>query len=611
MAEKVGSIYYDLDVDKRNFDAGLAGAQASVSRFTTSLGNYFNASVEASTQFAKGLGIVGAGLLAGTAFAVKNAASVEMLRTSFDTLLGSAEKGRDLFTQLQKMANVTPFETEDLAKASQTLLAFGVQSKDLLPILGQLGDVSLGNRDKFNSLALVFGQVASAGKLQGQDLLQLVQLGFNPLQKISQRTGESMGSLRDKMAAGEITFQMVADEFKRSTSEGGQFFKGMEKGSTTLSGLWSTLADNTKILAREMVGLSSSGDIIKGGLLDKLKDGMTVLINYLNDHKPQIMAFFNDGLGWIKTHGPEIAVVLTGLLLPAILGVTGAIISATGVLAPWVLLVTGITMLVEFLIQRFGGLSGVLTALQPVIGFFTNAWTLIAQIFQTLILPLILALWPPLQQLWAALVQLWQVLEPILIPILRFLGIILGTIIVVAIMAFLGALYIIINVLKFVVEIITHVIGGIRDMIGWFGRVGSDIGRALSNVWSAITKPFRDAFDWIKNAVGSVIDKLKDLNPFTRHSPSLVDMVTKGTKAITEQYGSMFNSIADMSQRFAPNIRAGDLITPISSTPGAVTAVSVNISAGMFMGTPGEARKVGEFIQDQIIKIDRSRGENG
>lgn len=609
MAEKVGSIYYDLDLNSSGFERGLTSASEMAKGFGGALSNYFSASMQASQTFAKGLGIVGIAAGGLTLGIVKNAADVEMLRTSFDTMLGSAEKGRDLFTKLQKMANVTPFETQDLAQASQTLLAFGINVKDLLPDLSMLGDISLGNREKFKSLALVFGQVASAGKLQGQDLLQLVNLGFNPLQKISQRTGESMASLRDKMSAGEITFKMVQDEFKRSTESGGQFFEGMDKGSQTLSGLWSTVTDNTKIMARSLVGLSDTGDVVKGGLIDKLKDAMTGFINYLSSHKDQIIGFFNGTIGWIKDHGKAVAIILTGALLPAFLGLIGAFVSMTGLLAPWVLIVTGVVMLVEFLLQRFGGLQGILKALQPTIAFFQKAWELVSVIFVTFILPVLQALWGALSQVWDALKRLWDVIGPILLPILKILGATVGIILIGAIMAAVGALYVIAEVLRFVINIISTVINWIKELIGWVWNISKAAYGAMAGVGEAIISPFRTAFDWIKNGVGKVVDVLKNLNPFTRHSPSLFDMVSLGTKAITDQYKGMFESIGEIAGDFKPALTmAPVMVGPIAGGASLPRPVQVNISAGAFMGTPGDAKAFSEMVHQNIQKISSARG---
>ena len=101
-------------------------------------------------------------------------ADMEQYLTSFEVMLGSAEKAQALLSDLKTMAAVTPFETSDLANASKTLLAFGENVNDLQGDLQMLGDISQGNGEKFKSLALVFGQIKSAGRLMGQDLLKCV-----------------------------------------------------------------------------------------------------------------------------------------------------------------------------------------------------------------------------------------------------------------------------------------------------------------------------------------------------------------------------------------------------------------------------------------------------
>ena len=178
-------------------------------------------------------------------------ADMEQYLTSFEVMLGSAEKAQALLSDLKTMAAVTPFETSDLANASKTLLAFGENAKDLQGDLQMLGDISQGNGEKFKSLALVFGQIKSAGRLMGQDLLQLVNVGFNPLQVIAAQTGKSMADLKKDMENGKISFEMVAEAMKSATSEGGLFYKSMEKQSQTMTGMLSTLKDNLAEFGRE------------------------------------------------------------------------------------------------------------------------------------------------------------------------------------------------------------------------------------------------------------------------------------------------------------------------------------------------------------------------
>lgn len=200
--------------------------------------------------------------------------------TNFTTLLGSAEAAAKKVDELKQMAAKTPFGMEDLASATQTLLSFGIQADKTTPILKALGDVSLGNKEKFSSLALAFGQVSSAGKLTGQDLNQMINAGFNPLNEISKRTGESMEQLRDRMSKGAVSAKEVEQAFMDATSAGGQFHNGMEAASKTMVGLISTLKDNAKSLVGQVfepISNSIKNDLLPAalGYLEQLTKAFT------------------------------------------------------------------------------------------------------------------------------------------------------------------------------------------------------------------------------------------------------------------------------------------------------------------------------------------------
>ncbi len=197
---------------------------------------------------------VGAAAIGGlSAIGLTYNSQMEEYTTNFEVMLGSAEKSVKKVEELKKMAAATPFGMAELSEATQTLLAFQVPAEKSGEILRMLGDVALGDKEKLKGLALVFGQVSSAGKLQGQDLMQLINQGFNPLNYIAKRTGESMEELRDRMSKGGISASEVEQAFKDATSAGGQFYQGMEKASKTTKGLISTLADDSKALVGEVI----------------------------------------------------------------------------------------------------------------------------------------------------------------------------------------------------------------------------------------------------------------------------------------------------------------------------------------------------------------------
>ena len=195
---------------------------------------------------------VAIGALAGGFFGLRKAISIsaefEQAAISLEVLTGSAEKGQSALAGLRKFAAETPITLSGAQSAASTLLAFGVQAERLMPTIKMLGDVSAGNQDRFNSLALAFGQISSAGRLMGQDLLQLINAGFNPLQVISEQTGESMLSLKKRMEDGKVSFAEVEAAFATATSEGGRFFGMMERQGKTFTGA----VNQAKSAAQEM-----------------------------------------------------------------------------------------------------------------------------------------------------------------------------------------------------------------------------------------------------------------------------------------------------------------------------------------------------------------------
>ena len=250
-----GSLKFDTRVDSSGFKSGIE-----------KLGSIAKTGLKVTaTAIGAVSGAFGAAVLSG----VKYNSQMEQYITSFGTMLGSAEEATKLVNNLKEMGAKTPFETSDLAKASQTLLAFGTSAEDLLPTLQMLGDVSQGNKERFDSLTLAFAQVGSAGKLSGQDLLQFVNAGFNPLNEISKMTGESMAELKERMSAGGVSAEEVAEAFKHATSEGGQFYQAMEAQSQTFNGQMSTLKDNA---------MSFIGELTQG-VTNTLKDSVLPTVN--------------------------------------------------------------------------------------------------------------------------------------------------------------------------------------------------------------------------------------------------------------------------------------------------------------------------------------------
>lgn len=196
-------------------------------------------------------------------------ATIESLKTSFEVMTGSAEKAADVVDRLRVMGAETPFEMIDLASTTQLLMQYGFTADEAIDRMRMLGDIAQGNAQNMNSIALGYAQMSSAGKVNLVDIKQMINAGFNPLQEISERTGESMESLYERISDGTMTVDEITQSMIHATSEGGRFFQSMEKQSQTLNGQLSTLKDN----ADQLLGSLTEG------MSDKLRDEIIPLAN--------------------------------------------------------------------------------------------------------------------------------------------------------------------------------------------------------------------------------------------------------------------------------------------------------------------------------------------
>lgn len=107
------------------------------------------------------------------------------------------------------------------------------------------------------------------------------------------------------------------------------------------------------------------------------------------------------------------------------------------------------------------------------------------------------------------------------------------------------------------------------------------ISEKFSAMKDAITKPFKDAYENITGTVGKIKEKMSDLNPFKRHSPSLVDQVQSGAKAITDAYNGI--KIDNIKLPSASKLGVSGSSTVRHSHSGVIRVEGVN-NQGDFMG---------------------------
>lgn len=171
--------------------------------------------------------------------------TAELQLMNLKTLFGgNAEAATDMYERISEYGKVTPYDKAGLLEAQRTMMSFGLSGEAAFATLKQIGDIAMGDSQKMQSLALAFAQMSSTGKLTGQDLMQMINAGFNPLNEISKQTGKSVGELKEEMSKGAISANMVSEAFRRATSEGGLFYGAIETASNTTAGKMASIRDS-------------------------------------------------------------------------------------------------------------------------------------------------------------------------------------------------------------------------------------------------------------------------------------------------------------------------------------------------------------------------------
>lgn len=186
----------------------------------------------------------------------------QSMQTAIETMVGKDMAGQ-LIPQIKELAKISPLTMSDMIGAEKMMLGFNIQAEDTIKYLKAISDISMGESSKFNSLTLAFSQMSAAGKLMGQDLNQMINAGFNPLQIISEKTGKSIATLKDEMSKGAVSAEMVQQAFIDATSAGGKFYNMSENASKTINGQLSMMQDALDSVFNEL-GTKSESVIMDG-----------------------------------------------------------------------------------------------------------------------------------------------------------------------------------------------------------------------------------------------------------------------------------------------------------------------------------------------------------
>ena len=352
----VGEVRYKAVVDNSGIDTEikktekcLGGLDDPIKKTSSKFSGLGKVGVTAlkgiGTAFVGLASAAGAGVAAVAKMGIEYNAQMQSYQTAFTTMLGSAEKAQKLTDDLKEMAAATPLAMTDLADASQILLAFGSSAEELPDQLKRLGDVAQGDAQALGTMATAFGRIQSNGYASLEEINMMIDQGFNPLNIIAEQTGETMAEVRDRVSAGEVSFEELSNALQIATDEGGQFFNAMQNQSETFEGQMSTLEDNLSALAGaltedlfgslaentlpqvntwvdELMTAAEEGGV--EGAIEASGSILTEMITSLLNGAPQVIetatSLVQSFLGSVRENGPEIMEGAIGVVMNLIEG---------------------------------------------------------------------------------------------------------------------------------------------------------------------------------------------------------------------------------------------------------------------------------------------------
>lgn len=469
--------------------------------------------------------------------------SMEYYTTSFTVMTGSADKASETVQKLAEIGATTPFDMPQLADATSLLMNFGFSADDAVDSMMMLGDISQGNADKLNSIARAYGKMNSAQKVTLEDINMMIDAGFNPLQEISEKTGESMKSLYDRISKGTMSVDEITESMKRSTSEGGKYFQSMDAQSQTLDGRLSTLSDtiNSKLGEALQPILQKAADEWIPNVTNAI-DNMDIdsVVSVIDD----IVSGVGDLFGFIMDNGSTIISLVAGI---------------------------GTAMLTWNVVSMINGVVGAVKAFQLANEGASVAQALLNGVMNANPIMLVVTL---LAGLIATIVTLWNTNE-----------------------GFRNAVINVWNAFKDTVgNAITAVGGFIDNLISWFqalpGRIGAFLDNVISNVQNWASNMVSRASAAGSNFVNGVVSFISGL-------PSAV------WNWLSSALTNAWNFAGQLAQAGA-NAASGlvnNIIGTISGLPGQLYNWGVDMISGIANGIRSAIHKVTSAVSDVAGKI--------
>ena len=225
------------------------------------------------------LGGLGFEQLAGSIFNTRS--QFQQLEISFNTMLSSADKSKQLMDELIQTAAHTPFDMSSITGGAKQLLAYGTEAKDVNKTLVQLGDIASGLNIPLGELVYLYGTTVSQGRMFTMDLRQFMGRGVPLAEELGKILHQNTTEVQESVSKGKVTSDIFKEAIANMTQAGGRFGGLMEQQSKTLEGQWSNIGDSIQQafneIGKKSEGVFSSGLSIISAMVENWQEVIKVI----------------------------------------------------------------------------------------------------------------------------------------------------------------------------------------------------------------------------------------------------------------------------------------------------------------------------------------------
>jgi len=544
MAVKLAEAYVEITTRDTKLDRGLGDAKKKVSAATRDMSLAMTNEVQAVVQTAQnavrqvGMGLTAAltaPIVALGVAATKAASSMEQLEISYSVMLGGADKAKKFVTQLQDMADKTPFTTHQLSTLAQQLLVVGVNAVEVIPVLRTIGDAAaaspLGMEEGAHRIARALGDIKQAGRVTADNMRQLTEAGIPAWEYLAKAMGMTTAEARKLSEQGKVSGGTGINAILAGMH--GRFGGLMERQSQSLAGRWSTALDHMER------ALKTFGDT----LLDVGKRVLGAL--------EPIVRRVREFVDWFsKLPGPVRIATVAVLALAA---AAGPLLLGFSALSG---IVVGLAALAAIL-TTMGPLMAVLGTAATAFGVvLVKLWPAVKAGFQSMWksmkpgLDSLKAAWAgmrdALASVWAKLQVLFSAVSGFGISVFQKLGAVVGSIVKVMLHGISMAIHGLTSLMNTVLTVINTVLEGIREVMRWI-RPFVDALRQIPLIGGVAGGAYDKLVAFLDKLInvgkGGAVKKVAEHSAELQHSLSDAPTITTEDDPVVEGYGARAEAI--------------------------------------------------------------------